>query len=130
MRRLWTLLLSGVIWASLAATAQSQEGSALYKPAPSGSSIARADRFVSEIPVPGKKDGLLNVSRKQLEAGVVVDRRTGELRPADVAAGAASDRAAGGDGLSPSFGWLLGVALLAGVLAASLRSSRTLSRAA
>jgi hypothetical protein len=130
MRRLWTLLLSGVIWASLAATAQSQEGSALYKPAPSGNSIARADRFVSEIPVPGKRGGLLNVSRKQLEAGVEVDQRSGALRPVDVARGDASERAAGGDGLSPSFGWLLGVALLTAALAASVRLSRAPSRAA
>lgn len=125
MRRLWTLLLSGVIWASLAATAQSQEGSALYKPAPSGSSIARADRFVSEIPVPGRKGGLLDVSRKQLEAGVVVDERSGAVRPVDVPRGDASERAAGGDGLSPSFGWLLGIAVLAAALAASARLSRS-----
>jgi hypothetical protein len=124
MQRLLTLLLSGLVWASLAATAQSQEGSSLYEPFAEPSSIARAERFVDDLDLEGA------VSRKQLEAGVVVNRRNGDLTVAEVPAGAASDRAAGGDGLDPSFGWLLGAALLVLGGLAAMRLPRVASRAA
>ena len=129
MRRLSTLLLTGLMWASLAATAQSQEGSSLYEPFAQPSGISRAEGFVSELQIPGSRKGRLDLSRKQIESGVVVDQRTGALTAAEVPAAGASDRAAGGEGLAPSFGWLLGTALLAAA-AASVRLTRIPSRAA
>jgi hypothetical protein len=132
MQRLWTLLLSGLLWASLVATAQSQEGSSLYDPFVEPSSVARAERFVDDLRVPGHRRGTLDISRRQLEEGVIVSSRTGELVSAPVPAGGPSERASGGKGLEPSFGWLPGLAVTVLVAAGVARVMRTdaLSRAA
>ena len=118
------MLLSGLVWASLVGPAQSQEGSSLYEPFAEPSAVARAERFVDDLQLDRE------ISRKQLEAGVVVDRRGGGIEPADVPTGAASGRAAGGEGLDPSFGWLGGLALLALCAALAVRLPRVISRAA
>lgn len=127
MQRLWTLLLSCLIWASLAVTAQSQEGTSLYEPFPEPSSAARAERFVDQLRVPG---GQLELSRDELERGVILRPGRGEVEPARVPAGAATERAAGGEGLAPSFGWLFGLALLGLAGLAAARLPRIGSRAA
>ena len=127
MQRLWTLLLSGLLWALLAATAQSQEGSSLYEPFPEPNSIARAERFVDNLRAGGNSE-TLDLSRQQLERGVVVDPRSGALEPAPVVQGDAAGRAAGGEGLAPSFGWLFGAALFGIACVAAIRLSRPASR--
>jgi hypothetical protein len=130
MRQLSTLLLGGLIWATLAATAQGQEGTSLYEPFPEPSSIARAERFVDELRLPGRGGQALNISREQLEDGVVVAAKTGATRPAPPTSGGPSSRAAGGDGLAPSLGWPLGVVLLLLVAIAAARLPRLAARPA
>lgn len=129
MRRLWTLLLTGLVSASLASTAQAQQGSSLYRPFNGPADIAQADRFVEELDVPGA-NGTFDLTHRQLEAGVVVDPKTGATEPAPITSGPASARAAGGAGLEPSFGWILGTALLGLLAGVAVRLPRAVSRLA
>ena len=129
MRRLWTLFLSGVLCALLAATAQSQ-GTSLYEPFPQPNSPDRAERFVDQLKTDGGKSGSLDVSQEELERGVVVDPRRGTLEPVREQRAGPSERATGGEGLAPSFGWVLAAVMLAIAVAAPIGLSRIGSRAA
>ena len=125
MQRLWTLLLSGVFCALLAATAQSQEeGTSLYEPFPQPNSPSRAERFVDQLKSSGGGSKTLDVSQEELERGVVVHPRSGTLEPVREQRAGPSERATGGDGLAPSFGWVLAAALLGIVSVATIRLSR------
>jgi hypothetical protein len=124
MQRLWTLLVSGVVCALLPATAQSQDGTSLYEPYPQPNSRARAERFVDQLKAGGGKSATLDVSQAELERGVVVNPRSGTLEPVRPRRAGPSARATGGDGLAPSFGWVLAAALLGIVSVATIRLSR------
>jgi hypothetical protein len=70
------------------------------------------------------------VSQEELDRGAVVDPRSGTLEPVRAQRGGPSDRAVGGEGLAPSFGWGLAAVMVGMACAATIALSRSSSRAA
>jgi hypothetical protein len=115
MKRLVIALASVLLCLALAAPAMAAAGNGLYEPFPAAASKARAKRFLSQLPGAGGQVEPVSVSDRDLQRGVVVDRRVLGAVPAR--AGLASGRATGGS-FGPSFGWPLAI-VLAGLAVAT-----------
>jgi hypothetical protein len=93
--------------AVLAAPAHAQTGNGLYEPFPSPSAEGVTQGFISSLP---HGLGLLELNGFDIERGVLVGTQTQRAYQVGTAPVA---RASAGSGFSPSFGWPLGLALLA-----------------
>ena len=113
-----SVFLGALVLTALAPPAHGQSGQGLYEPFPEPNSIERSKDFVEDLRT--AEGAGLNLSDDELEAGVGVNNRTGQARPAPDVDGGASDRADGGSGLGAVIAWAAALALLA-LLAAGLR---------
>ena len=107
MKLLPISLASLVACAVLAAPAHAETGNGLYEPFPSPTARGVAQGFIGSLP---HGLGLLELDDFDVERGVLVGRQTQQAYQAGTAPIA---RASAGAGFSPSFGWPLGIALLA-----------------
>jgi hypothetical protein len=93
--------------AVLAAPAHAETGNGLYEPFPSPSAQGVTQDFIGALP---HGLGLLEVNGFDIDRGVLVG---GQTQRAYQAGTAPVVRASASSGFSPSFGWPLGIALLA-----------------
>jgi hypothetical protein len=119
-----SLFLGALVVTALAPPAHGQSGNGLYEPFPEANSRERAEHFVDGLRT--ARGSGLDLSRAELEGGVLVDNGTGRKQPAPALDLAASRRAAGGSGLGAVIPWAAALALLA-LLAAALARTPALT---
>jgi hypothetical protein len=119
-----SLFLGALVLTAIAPPAHGQSGNGLYEPFPEANSRERAEHFVDGLRT-ARGDGL-DLSRSELEEGVLVDNASGRKEPAPRLDLAASHRAAGGSGLGAVIPWAVALGLLA-LLAAALARTPALT---
>ena len=92
-----SLLLGALVLTALAPPAHGQSGQGLYEPFAEPNSIERSKDFVADLQTAGGRG--LDLSDDELEAGVVVNNRTGKTSAPPTLDEGASERADGGGGL-------------------------------
>ena len=114
-----SLLLGALLLTALVPPAHGQSGNGLYEPFPEANSRERAEHFVDGLRT-AQGDGL-DLSRDELEGGVLVNNRTGTKQPAAELDLGASERADGGSGLGGVIALGVALALVALIAAAVMR---------
>ena len=114
-----SVFLGALVLTALAPPAHGQSGQGLYEPFPEPNSIERSKDFVEDLRT--AQGEAFNLSDDELEAGVIVDVRTGKASPAPQLDQGASDRADGGGGLAPVIAWAAVLGLVALFAAALTR---------
>ena len=121
-----SLFIGALALTALAPPAHGQSGNGLYEPFPEANSRERAEHFVDGLRT--AQGSGLDLSRSELEEGVVVNNRTGRKDLAPALDLAASDRAEGGSGLGAVIPWAVALGILALLAAALARTPAVTTR--